>query len=728
MARYSFIVFCVSFILACTRLSKCDTSHDNPKLHIVYMGSLPKTQYSLTSNHLSMLQQVFNDNDATNSLIHSYNRSFNGFAAMLTNQQKEKLSQMEGVVSVFPNRIIQLQTTRSWDFLGLPKSVKRSPSIESDVVVGVIDSGIWPESDSFNDQGFGPIPKNWKGVCAGGTNFTCNKKIIGARYYTDKSARDLDGHGTHTASTTAGNYIDNASLDGLAQGTARGGVPLARIAAYKACNEVGCGSAAILSAFDDAIADGVNIISVSLGGPTEQPFDQDPIAIGSFHAMARGILTVNGAGNGGPRPSTISCVAPWILTVGASTIDRRFIDKVLLGNGKTLTGSSINSFTLNGTQILIAKKNYGSKSECSEQRSSVCSCLDSSVVDGKIILCDTFDGIDVIDYDQGHPIGIIIQYHGKGSLDFVTPLPSLALSESEFKLLNSYINSTDNPTAEILKSEIVTDNNAPIVADFSSRGPNKLVPEILKPDISAPGVDILASFSQAVSPSRKKSDKRSAKYSIISGTSMACPHVSGIAAYLKTFHLDWSPAAIKSALMTSAKPMKASKDEIGEYAYGSGQVNPIPAIDPGLIYDISLEDYIQMLCNLGYDNEKVKLITAKNNACSDAPNRSLVKNLNYPALAIDVKPMTPFTIEFSRTVTNVGLENSTYKATVLPNPRIKVVVVPEILSFKSLHEKQSFSVTVSGDKLPTSSVLTSSLVWSDGTHNVRSPIVINVSN
>ncbi|CAL0314793.1 unnamed protein product [Lupinus luteus] len=724
MVRYSFIICFVSFILGCTLFSKCDASDDNPKLYIVYMGSLPKTPYSLTSNHLSMLQQVFDDNDATNSLIHSYKRSFNGFAAMLTNQQKEKLSQMEGVVSVFPSINLQLHTTRSWDFIGLPKTVKRSGAVESDVVVGVLDSGIWPESDSFNDQGFGPVPKNWQGTCAGGTNFTCNKKLIGARYYTGESARDLEGHGTHTASTAAGNYVDSASFYGLAQGTARGGVPLARIAAYKTCDDNGCTSAAILSAFDDAIADGVNIISVSLGGSSQNPFDEDPIAIGSFHAIARGILTVNAAGNSGPYPSSTSSVAPWILSVAASTIDRRFIDKVVLGNEKTLTGISINSFTSNGTQILIAKNNSGP--ECAKEDADACNCLDSRLVEGKIILCTSGKAILDKKFNKGNPTGAIIQSRRKGLPAFVTPLPAVTLSEIDFQLLKSYTNSTDDPKAEILKSEIVKDNDAPVVASFSSRGPNKIAPEILKPDISAPGVDILASYSQAVSPSGSIIDKRSSKYNIISGTSMACPHVSGIAAYLKTFHLDWSPAAIKSALLTSAQPMKGSGDDIGEYAYGSGHVNPIPAINPGLIYDISLEDYIEALCNLGYDNEKVKIISGKDNACSHAPNRSFVRNLNYPALASDVE--SSFTINFSRTVTNVGLPNSTYKATILPNPRIKVTVVPEILSFKSLGEKQSFVVTVIGDKLPTTTVLTSSLVWSDGTHNVRSPIVINVSN
>ncbi|KAE9622117.1 hypothetical protein Lal_00032903 [Lupinus albus] len=724
MAWYSSLILCVSFILACTIFSKCDASEDNPKLHIVYMGSLPNTSYSPTSHHLSMLQQVFDENDATNSLIHSYKRSFNGFAAMLTNQQKEKLSQMEGVVSVFPNRKLQLHTTRSWDFLGLVKSVKRSRAKESDVVVGVLDTGIWPESDSFKDKGFGPIPKHWKGACSGGYNFTCNKKIIGARYYTeDKTARDAGGHGTHTASTAAGNYVPSASFYGLAQGTARGGVPLARIAAYKVCDETECSSSAIMSAFDDAIADGVNFISLSLGGSFQNPFDEDTLAIGSFHAMAKGILTVNSAGNSGPSPTSVSSVAPWMFTIAASTIDRKFIDKVVLGNGKTLTGISINSFSLNGTKALIAKKNGGSGSTtCPEQDPNACNCLDSSLVKGKIILCDETGSVD---YPSGNPIGSIIHDPTKGSPAFVTPLPSLMLPSIQYQQLKSYTNSTKIPKAEILKSEIIKDISAPKVADFSSRGPNTIVPEIMKPDITGPGVDILASFSPVAPPSSITYDKRSTKYNIISGTSMSCPHITGIAAYLKSFYWDWSPAAIKSALMTSAKPLKGSKNDVGEYAYGSGHVNPISAVHPGLVYDISVDDYIQMLCNLGYDNEKVKVISGKSNACSKATHRSLVRNLNYPALAIAVNSTTSFTIKFKRTVTNVGLAKSIYKVAVTPNPKIKITVVPNTLSFKSLHEKKSFVVTVTGGKLPLQTV-TSSLTWSDGIHHVRSPIVVDI--
>jgi hypothetical protein len=164
-----------------------------------------------------------------------------------------------------------------------------------------------------------------------------------------QSARDDVGHGSDTASIAAGNKVKDASFYGLARGTARGGVPSARIAAYKVCHPAGCGAADVLAAFDDAIADGVDILSVSVGfgGPsdssenpmaiTPDAFTEDPITIGTFHAMQKGILTSHSAGNNGPMYRTLSNIAPWELTVAASTTDRRIIDKVVLGNGKILT-------------------------------------------------------------------------------------------------------------------------------------------------------------------------------------------------------------------------------------------------------------------------------------------------------------------------------------------------------------------------------------------------------
>ena len=151
------------------------------------------------------------------------------------------------------------------------------------------------------------------------------------------STRDFAGHGSHTASTAAGNIVKHESLYGVKEGTARGGVPSSRIASYSVCGDQGCPDEAILAAFDDAIADGVDIITVSIGLLMASNFEDDAIAIGSFHAMEKGILTLNSAGNTGPYSGSVSSVAPWLVTVAASTIDQRVIDKVVLGNGKTLT-------------------------------------------------------------------------------------------------------------------------------------------------------------------------------------------------------------------------------------------------------------------------------------------------------------------------------------------------------------------------------------------------------
>lgn len=310
----------------------------------MYMGGIQqRDEYSVSSNHLNMLQQAMQGSFVSQSLVRSYNRSFNAFAANLTHKEHENLASFGEVVSIFPSRTLQTQTTRSWDFMGFPENVDRMLTTESDIVVGMIDTGVWPESESFNDRGFSPPPRKWKGVCRGGKNFSCNNKLVGARYYGSDSARDELGHGTHTASTAAGRKVRGTSFYGLGRGTARGGVPSARIAVYKACTLL-CLEPDILAAFDDAIADGVDIISISisLGDPVDLMFDS--IAIAAFHAMQKGILTVQSAGNNGPKPGGIASVAPWILTVGASTTDRMFVDRVVLGNGHVITGAAIDTF------------------------------------------------------------------------------------------------------------------------------------------------------------------------------------------------------------------------------------------------------------------------------------------------------------------------------------------------------------------------------------------------
>ncbi|KAG8663011.1 hypothetical protein MANES_01G167604v8 [Manihot esculenta] len=641
----------------------------------------------------------------------------------------QRLAGMKGVVSVFPSRTFRVQTTRSWDFIGLPENISRNPTSDrlSDTIVGVIDTGIWPESASFSDEGFGPAPKKWKGKCAGGRNFTCNNKIIGARFYSSRgsadSARDDTGHGSHTASTAAGSKVKDANFYGLAKGIARGGVSSARIAAYKACNaDGGCEGVDILAAFDDAIADGVDILTVSLGSDAPIDVSVDEIAIGSFHAMQNGILTVNSAGNSGPKVRSVSSVAPWMLSIAASSTDRKFIDKVVLGNGKTLLGSSINSFNLKRKKFPLV---YGSQatSLCSEVGARSCSefCINSTLVKGKIVLCDNFNGNSEV--HRAGALGTILRASQFDNIAFVVPLPASALTSEDYSLVTSYLRSTKSPEASILKSEVITDSTAPVVASFSSRGPNAIAPDIMKPDVSAPGVDILAAYIPVVSPS--SGDRRRVEYNILSGTSMSCPHAAAVAAYVKAFHPDWSPSAIKSAIMTTALPMNATNNPDAEFAYGSGHINPLKAVQPGLVYETLKDDYVKLLCSMGYDTGSVRGITGDNSSCPKGSDEASLKDFNYPSLTSRVSIGESFRVKFHRTVKNVGPAKSTYQAIIYPKSELNITVKPPVLSFQSKNEKQSFDVTVAGRSLQVGAMVSTSLVWSDGTRRVRSPIIVH---
>ncbi|XP_076903692.1 cucumisin-like isoform X3 [Bidens hawaiensis] len=695
------------------------------------MGDLPKTTHDhnfLTSLHTNMLQEVTGSR-AKDSLLWSYKRSFNGFVAKLTEDEKNRIAEMEGVVSVFPSEQKQLHTTRAWDFMGFPQDAKRAP-LESDIIVGVLDSGVWPESDSFKDDGFGPPPTKWKGSC-NSTNFTCNNKLIGARYYNaaaedtlqeELSARDTKGHGTHTASTVAGRAVKNASLLGLANGTARGGVPSARIAVYKICFTGGCSDANILAAFDDAIADGVDIISLSVGGSFPLDYFQDSIAIGAFHSMKNGILTSNSAGNSGPRPGSITNISPWSLSVAASTIDRKFLTQIVLGNNKTYEGPAINTFDgvihpiVYGASVPNTKKGFTS----SQSRFCILDSLDPTLVQNTIVVCEDPEASANVSLSGASGV-VVAGDFGFEDVAFAFPLPATYLSSKDGNGVLSYINSTTTPSASILKSHEPLDKDAPVVASFSSRGPNQITPDILKPDLTAPGVDILAAWSMGSTVTGQVGDTRVVPYNIISGTSMSCPHATGAAAYVKSFHPTWSPAAIKSALMTTATLMDPTLNTDAEFAYGSGHINPSKVVDPGLVYGAGEQDFVSFLCGQGYNDTALKVITGDASACSSATNTT-VWDLNYPSFALSAQQPGTISRTFSRTVTNVGDANSTYVFDVNVPSGLEVKVNPSSLVFKEVGEKQSFVVTV--DATIGSKVLSGSLVWADGvSHFVISPIV-----
>nr|VDC97123.1 unnamed protein product [Brassica oleracea] len=740
----SYCLLSCLFVLfvSCTSAAK---NYQDKQVYIVYMGALPaRVDYMPMSHHTSILQEVTGENSIESRLVRNYKRSFNGFAAWLTESERQILANTEDVVSVFPSKTLKLQTTASWDFVGLKKGkrAKRNPSIESDTIIGVMDSGINPLSDSFSDKGFGPPPKKWKGVCQGSKHFSCNNlnvddvvvvysKVIGARNYTPRikgvphSAIDNMGHGSHTASTAAGNAVKDVSFYGLANGTARGGVPAARIAVYKVCDpgNKGCTTDGILSAFDDAIGDNVDLITISIGDDKGLPFHEDTIAIGAFHAMAKGILTVNSAGNSGPELSTVTSVAPWIFTVGASNTNRAFVTKAVLGDGKTVVGRSVNAFDLKGTKYPVV---YGktASSNCDAASAAFCSpgCLDRKLVSGKIVLCDSGQNVKEAKY-MGAVASIARSRREDTALVFSFPVT--VLSGPAYDVVLSYINSTKNPIAAVLKSETIFNQKAPVIASYSSRGPNPIIPDILKPDITSPGSEIIAAYSPSVPPSI--ADTRHLKYSILSGTLMSCPHVAGVAAYIKTFHPRWSPSMIQSAIMTTAWPVNAST-LMPEFAYGAGHVNPLAAVHPGLVYEANKSDYIAFLCGLKYTGKNLRLISGESRACTKAQSKSLPRNLNYPSMTAQVPATKPFKVTFRRTVTNVGTSNTTYKAKVVGS-KLNVEVIPDVFSLKSMHEKKSFTVTVSGKGLGAGELVASSqLIWSDGFHFVRSPIVVYAPN
>ncbi|XP_062154118.1 cucumisin-like [Alnus glutinosa] len=731
MASKSFSLSWLLLSLASTLLVAHSVSEDDRKAYIVYMGNRKMDEVSTSSLHTSMLQDVIGSNVGPESLLYSYKKSFSGFAVELTEQEAQTMAGMDGVVSVFPNEQKKLHTTRSWDFLGFPQQVKRS-AVESDIVIGVLDTGIWPESDSFNDKGFGPPPSKWKGSCRASTNFTCNNKIIGAQYYSSsgefevtdiKSPRDTDGHGTHVASTAGGNVVNMASVQGIGLGTARGAVPSARIAVYKVCWTIGCSDADILAAFDDAIADGVDIITISVGGSTGSYFT-DSISIGAFHAMRNGILASTSAGNRGPGLATITNFSPWSLTVAASTIDRKFITEVQLGNSKIYEGISINTFDpKNETYPIIYGGDAPNTTEFSlglPARYCFPDSLDKNLVKGKIVLCDGLgDGEGPL---LAGAVGTV--YQGRRTdVAYSFPLPASSLRPEDAASVYLYINTTRGPTASIRRTKERKDAFAPYIPSFSSRGPNPATPNILKPDLAAPGNNILAAWSPISPISEVEEDKRALSYNILSGTSMACPHASGVAAYIKSFHPTWSPAAIKSALMTTAIPMSAGKNPEAEFAYGAGNLNPLQAPYPGLVYDIDTLDYVKFLCGQGYNTKLLQILAGNNNTCSEATNGT-VFDLNYPSFALATPPLESISQVFNRTVTNVGSPTSTYTAVVTTPPGLIIKVNPSILSFTSLGQQLSFALTIEG-KIE-SSVVSAALVWTDGNFRVRSPIVVSV--
>ncbi|XP_050205426.1 subtilisin-like protease SBT1.7 [Mercurialis annua] len=747
-------------LLGCCHISMASVQNDDDDIKGTYIVHMAKSEMPASfEHHTHWYDSSLKSVSDSAEIVYTYENAIHGFSTRLTSQEAELLMARPGILSVLPELRYELHTTRTPEFLGLDKSADFFPESDSvsSVIVGVLDTGVWPESKSFVDTGMGPIPSTWKGKCETGTNFTagnCNRKLIGARFFAkgyeatlgpvdetkeSKSPRDDDGHGTHTASTAAGSVVEGASLLGYATGTARGMATRARVAVYKVCWMGGCFSSDILAAMDSAIADGVDVMSMSLGGGMSDYY-KDSVATGAFAAMEKGILVSCSAGNAGPTSYSLSNVAPWITTVGAGTLDRDFPASVSLGNGRNYSGVSL--FKGNSLPAKLLPFVYaGNASNSTNGNLCMMDSLIPEKVAGKIVLCDR--GVNarvqkgaVVKAAGG--LGMVLANTAANGEELVADahlLPATSVGEKFGNEIKKYLNSDPNPTVTIFfEGTKVGIEPSPVVAAFSSRGPNSITPQILKPDIIAPGVNILAGWSGAVGPTGLATDTRRVEFNIISGTSMSCPHVSGLAALLKAVHPEWTPAAIRSALMTTAYVTYKNGQKLQDVAtgkdstpfdHGAGHVDPVSALNPGLVYDLTVDDYLSFLCGLNYTAAQITSLARKQFSCDSSKKYSL-NDLNYPSFAVNFDSTGGASVvKHTRTLTNVG-SAGTYKATISGQASgVKISVAPETLRFDQANEKKSYTVTFTGSKMPMNTNVFARLEWSDGKHIVSSPIAVS---
>ncbi|MYM67790.1 S8 family serine peptidase [Pseudoduganella sp. FT55W] len=728
-------------------------------------------------------------------LLHSYKLAYNGFSAMLTRAEARALKAQPGVLSVQREQARQVDTHYTPTYLGLdgPNGLWSKAGGDrkagENIVIGVIDTGLWPENPAFADRvdahgaptfdssgtlAYGAPPASWKGACVAGEGFSaqsCNNKLIGARYYNDsfkadgrtlhwtefESPRDSvnavgsrGGHGTHTASTAAGNHGVTARLDGVAAGLASGMAPRARLAVYKVCwtyndpdavegSTNKCYPGDAIAAVEQAIKDGVNVLNFSISG---DPFSvDDPVDQAFLGAANAGIFVATSAGNAGPYYVPSAHGVPWMTAAAAATHDRQTGAEVTLDDGTRFVGASLNSAPLPASRAVLARDagatpfeqlseaDQAARSQCftaadrAANGASAAGALDPAYVKDRVVVCER--GVNArkdksVAVKEAGGVGMIMVDNNNGLVFDVQSLPSVHVSTQDGDTIKAYVSS--HPDARIAMSAYGLQANpapSPMVAPFSSRGPG-VAPGLLKPDLAAPGVEVLA----GVTPVKTEAERNAiaaqgkasgAAWNFFTGTSMASPHVAGLAALLMQQHPDWSPAAIRSALMTTAGPTEpdiyvepwASNSPWGQ---GAGMVQPLLATDPGLVYDLAPNDYIRFLCG-------ANSISVSAEQCQQS-GKVAATNLNQPSI---VAPALMEQQSFVRSVTNVGGKPAIYTATMSGLEGYSYSVTPSTLALEP-GETKSFTVALKNVNAPHWEWRYGSLEWRDGEHLVHSTV------
>lgn len=708
---------------------------------------------------------------SVNAKIYDYTVALNGYSAILTAEQVEAIKMQKNVKFVMEDQRRYPQTDSSPDFLGL---TVRGGAYDNGftgegVVVGIIDTGIWPEHPSFADDGsysppsILPLDETERSACNFGNTahnpndapFTCNNKLVGARQMLDTyraligadpdefdSARDDNGHGTHTASTAAGNAGVEASMYGMPVATISGIAPRAHIIAYKGLGNQGGFTSDLAAAIDQAVADGVDVINYSIGGGAALP-SADEIAF--LFAANAGVFVATSAGNSGPGTATIGNPAtmPWVTSVGASTQKRFFEGEITLGNGKRYTGASLTP-ELGWTQLVDAA------AVGNELCDPAVPFTDS--VAGKIVLCKrgavgraakslaVFEagGVGMILYNASDVDNLYTDTHW---------VPSVHIDYTPGLKIKEYIARSRFPKAKIETREdrfgcdaqshhhevpghgdrecgpsTSKWPNAPTMTIFSSRGPNPIAPDIIKPDVTAPGLQILAGNS----PFPDSDSYQGELFQAIAGTSMSSPHVAGVFALLKQAHPEWSAAMAKSALMTTAYQDVLDNDRVSQadpFDMGAGHINPGgkwtkgSITEPGLVYDAGLFEYAAFTCGMEwgvFSPASCDFLEA--NGIPSEPY-----NLNYPSIGVSALAGTQTAV---RTVTSVASGKETFKAKIIAPPGYNVTVTPSSLTLNP-GESATFEVTITNDGSgPIGEWRFGSLTWKAKRYRVYSPIAV----
>ena len=683
--------------------------------------------------HKSFLPSLFLESGEPR-LVYSYEHAIRGFAARLTPQEAEALKATDGVLSAQPDVQLTTRTTYTPEFLGLTRSDQlweRSNKGQGKII-GVLEYEFHSSHKSFSDEGMTPPPCHWKGKCDIHPEH-CNNKLIGYRFFNSSGGYDVSqrsAHGTHVASIAAGNAVMGANFRGEASGTASGTAPRAHLAFYWTADTSG-----FLKAIDQAIHDGIDVLSISVGYPWIAPFYDSGIDIGTLSATKHGIFVSVAAGNKGPYMGSLDDHTPWTLSVGASTTDRVNRVKIRLGNGEVINGETLKAksefFPVGATlPAVLLRHAYDNNlvGQCNRIH------LGRRNVSGKAVLClqdSTGDSEEPTpkscDADAAGATALIIpNERSEGSTliySLKCKIPLVQVNSEEAEKLQAYVASDPTPTLSLEPVGTITGvRRNPSVAHFSSRGPSELNNFVLKPDVLGPGVNILAAYPWTPT-----------SFFYMSGTSIACPHLSGIAANLMSVHPTWSPEMIKSAIMTTSdwqdNAGMAIADETGNpanlFATGAGQVNGTRAADPGLVYDIHYRDYVKYVCGLGYTPEQVETVVRKPVDCAIIGGIS-GEELNYPTLYVNASNVPRF---ITRTVTNVGGPRERYTLSLDQPPGVTIEVFPRTLEFITLRQNLTYTVGITlpdiDPRLRSSETVEGHLTWVSAHHRVRSPIAIS---